>query len=79
MSEELNPCPFCGHMPEVKADDYYKSISCPYCLASTKVLAGFDEKESKTNALATMWNNGFIYAPEEKLPYRLFRALERLS
>ena len=25
-------------------------------LASTKVLAGFDEKESKTNALATMWN-----------------------
>ena len=65
--KELESCPFCKTKPEM----FGAEVACPHCRASTKA--------RNRNAAITMWNNGFIYAPGEELPYRLFWALERLS
>ena len=61
------------------AREYYANIYCEYCEAETKSFTSYGNPDDAINAAITMWNNGFIYAHGEELPYRLFRALERLS
>ena len=61
------------------AREYYANIYCKYCEAETKSFTSYGNPDDAINAAITMWNNGFIYAHGEELPYRLFWALERLS
>lgn len=72
---ELKPCPFCGHTPEM-ITDYGVSVQCPNCAAHT--VPSYDENKQK-NVAITAWNNDFIYFSHEEIPYRLFKALDRIA
>ena len=74
---ELKPCPFCGHEPELNSISLFGiKVLCPNCKASTKIFNAAYEGE-----LVTMmaWNNDFIYFPHEEIPYKLFKALDRIA
>ena len=69
MASELLPCPFCGGIPMIKADEFVADVVCRKCKASTATEIGADHV---ADAIAR-WNTRAT-APDDAAMRRVVEA-----